>query len=300
MSTNSKCENETIVKLNFLSGYTARQMFSLIDNLVGEIPIYFHKDRFEIKYASVLESETGKKIGVEVIPMMNKILNYETSDNFFVNGNEVLQMNPSRNEFNTYLKSVNKRDGLDLCVKSNSPDTLLVNVTKNSPSGVNEITFKHVEINNFNVSVEEFTSPNIKIPLNELCNGCSLVGKQKNNFKGIVFIGYQRGVGLIGEKYTNSSALETKWGDCSGNEIARYSLNIEKVKALSGISSITENGVVCFYFSRNKMRMDIPISYYADMLLTFCYGETKNDVAKVDKNTDFLEQDIGIDKFWIE
>lgn len=294
-SFNDDCKH--LVKITFLYGYTARQMFALIDSLVGEIPIYFYRDRFEIKYVSVLEQETGKKVGIKVIPIMKRILNYETNPAFFTDDEKVIQMNPYRSEFMEYLKTTNKKDSIDFCVKTDSPDSLWVNINKNCSNGVNNINFKNNELENFTVYVDEYGEPNINIPLNELCNSCVLIGKRRNDFKGITFIGYKKGLKIIGEKYTNSSVLGTHWGLCT-DEIGRYALNMEKVKALSNINSITENGVISFYFSSDKMRMDIPISYYADMIVTFCNGkEMKRESEKSVVNS---MEDTGIDKYYLE
>lgn len=272
-------DNRKLVSLTILGGYTARQMFTLVDNLVGEIPITLYSDRFEIKHANILDETTGRKIVVNFVPKMDDILVYETDQEHF-DKNDVLVLTPSVKNFSSYVTSTSKKDSLEFKCFSDHPDTMFVNIIKSGSSGTGGSNFKNINFKQYDIIRTETSGEktNIKIPLNDMCILCSSINKAKNQYKNTKFIGYKNGVVITGVGHTDVASLGNKWGTCIEEEkIGEYILAIEHNKALSIIQNITESGVVAMFFKHNVLKMKFPVGCYGEMTVVFDNGQ---DISK--------------------
>ena len=261
-------KRKSVVHLSFLSGYTARQLITLIHSLLGDIPIIFYKDWFEIKHANILDEKTGKKIVVNFIPTMRYIIDYETCPEYFAQ-NQSLVMTPSVRDFTKYVGSASKKDGLEFSCYADQLNSLFVSVIKSGSSGSSNNSFKNVNFKRFQILQREESVeavPNIKVPLNDICLLCTNINKSRSQYKNIILSGYKYGMSMGVRSHTDVARLSDSWGDCNPDElIGTYYLSLEINKALSGIHNITESGVVPMFFSPGILKFKIPIG---------CYGET--------------------------
>lgn len=292
-----KTSGDSIFSLVFLGGYTARQMIFLVNNLLGEIPMTFYRDRFEIKHAKILDEKTGRKIVVDFTPYMKYILNYTTNDEFY-DKHEKIVMTPSIINFTNYIKSTSKKDVLEMNCYSNKLDTLFVNILKvNSGGGINcfkNINFKQFDIVNRDKSKEEI--PNIKISLNELCTLCSNISKAKSQYKHVEFVGYRKGLSFHGVGNTDVASLGDKWGVCDEKElIGVYKLEMDHNKSLSCIQNITESGVVALFFEENIIKMKFPTGCYGDITIIFDNGKKDNTPEQTDESESETSSEEGSD-----
>ena len=290
------------MSITFLSGYTARQMFVLVESMLGEIPISCYEDRFEIKHALIIDENVGKKIVIHFTPHMNSILNYTTNPKYF-NSQDCHILSPPNKEFISYVNSTAKKDPLELLAYSNDPSSLYVNIIKAGSSGKGNSKFKNSLYNKCTIiNNDKVSKPNVKIPLNDICTLCSSISKSKNSYKGVLFNGYQRGINITGDSHTDVAALGDEWGVCDPDEyIGTYKIALDKNKAISAINNITEAGVVSFFLDKNKMKMQFPIGSYGEMLIVFDNGGIdEGSDEEVDMEEDFSGDDDSIGGRWFK
>lgn len=285
---------EPIVELTLVSGYTARQIINLIDTLLGEIPITFYRDRFEIKHAKILDDKTGNKVVVHFTPIMNFILKYEVNKAFF-DANEKLVMTPPNRNFVMHVASTGRKDGLEMICYANRPETLFVNVLKSNKSGLGNTHFTNVNYTKYQIECTsgfDSRKPNVKATLNDIYILFSGIDKSRAQYKDVILEGYTNGMSIGTGNFTEVSHLGSTWGDCGPNEkkIGTFKLNGEFIKALAGLNNITEAGVVPFFFDPNILRFKIPIGSYGEVLIILENG--KEEAEEVDD--DSYEGDVEV------
>ena len=262
-----------------------RQLLTLVDNLLGEIPITFYEDRFEIKHACILDENTGKKIVIYFKPNMDFILKYETNKEYFAK-NKKCTFTPSVKNFTKYITSTAKKDALEFYAFVDKPDTLCANISKSGSWGRGGSTFKNTNIDLFDIETAstDRVKPNITVPLSDITNLCSSINKAKTSYKGIEFLGYKKGMRLVGNGHTDEATLGDKWGNCNDEDyIGSYKMTLDKNKALSVIHNITETGVVAVFFDKTSIKLKLPTGSYGETDIIFDNGV---DVVKSDESGD--------------
>lgn len=269
-----------IIDMTFISGYTARQMFTLIEAMLGETPIICYSDHFEIKHAVITDNTTESKIVVYFKPRMDNILKYDTTPELF-NSGDIHVLNPASKQFMSYVSSTTKKDFLQISCPADDPDSVYANIIKTDNTGSGNSRFRNTR---FRPQIIEDSctqvKPNIKIPLSSVCDTGVLIHKNKTSYDKVLYIGYKEGFEIKGDGHDGTDVIGKRWGKCDEEDyIATYPISIEKNRCISGINKIPDNGVIALFFSESTIKLKFPVGSYGDMTIMFNKGHeapTKN------------------------
>jgi hypothetical protein len=290
-------DKDTVVSMRFWSGHTAKTIFSLTGNLVGEIPITCYKDTFEITHALTTDENTNAKTVVSFKPNIKFFLEYKTDPDKFNNGDFHLITPPTQN-FIKFVGSAGKKDSLDLTVKSSDTSILYANISQSDSDGDPVNRFRNDNIERTIIKFKDCTSdPNVKVPMSSFCDICSQINKHRREYRSVTIYGYKNGMSISGDGIKFD--LGRKWGNTDGTPIGKYTLTTDKNKFLSNIGTLADRGVLMFFFDDTKIRMVFPVAYYGEMTIIFVNGK-EEEIRSIDEQQDDSDETAAMVSGWFE
>lgn len=291
-------ENEALVTIQFNNGYATKQILSLIDKLVENVPLYMYKDHFEIKHAVILNEQTNKNLAVFMQPDMDRIIKYETDEEYFKKHDHIVIV-PLKATFIKYISDTKKKETLQFKVMKSDPTSLLVDFCRSTSDICENTSFPHMpEVSLFNIDIPDYRKDkcNVKINAIDLSKHCSSINKDKKIYKHVSIRGYEHGMKLNGvnESHTmKNQEVKCKWGKCKEKSyIDEYTIDLDKNAALVFIKTMADHGVVATYFYKDKMILDIPVETFARIVMVVNNGEEIID-EEMEKFMEEMNEEFG-------
>lgn len=286
--------------IDFLDGYSIRQLLEIIKLILTSCPIYLTKEGISI------QNGNGHRTAI-----LSSELYQHNCAHYFLD--PALVSSPEDGDTQAYhiicpnigklrdaVKPVARREGVRLIQYYGDP-FIYVQIhggTKNADGSGQIVPLEHYEPIAYDLEGyrQSFSEPNCKISLAEFCGFCAIIVKIRG-IQYVEFRSYLKGVWIMPLDTTGSPVNDKKWGDCDDSKqvpiiirggpriiyrraadvggASYYSIkvSIDIIKGLSKMVNLSPNGILRIYAEKNRLlRLQTNVNYYGP--ITFYLRES--------------------------